>query len=228
LNSNYDLLFLFKCQNPILDIDIKATNYLQPLIQKRNDLFSIVGKTNIKCDAFLANAKKWLIYEINEQNGLDMNQIDLVNNPTINYAQLVIQPQTLNYGLYRFVFNVTMTYRINSTIFSNQVYTYVRIEPSGLILSGLSLSQGIYGGTIEISRGQQQPIAFNPYFNSYDIDSLLVITTLQFKYSCQIIDSCVESGFPQLPGTNATIFMDEMKMNSSLEIYDKCFNSSGV
>ena len=211
-----------------MDIDIKATNYLQPLIKKRNDLFSIVGKTNIKCDAFLANAKKWLIYEINEQNGLDMNQIDLVNNPTINYAQLVIQPQTLNYGLYRFVYNVTMTYRINSTIFSNQVYTCVRIEPSGLILSALSLSQGIYGGTIEISRGQQQPIAFNPYFNSYDIDSLLVITTLEFKYSCQIIDSCVESGFPQLPGTNATIFMNEMKMNSSLEIYDKCFNSSGT
>jgi hypothetical protein len=204
---------------------------LQPSIQKRNDLFSLIGITNINCGDALSNEKKWLIYEINELNGLDINQKDLLNNPTINYAQLVIQPKTLNYGLYRFVYTVTMTLsssNTNSSVFFDQVSTFVKIEPSGLVLSTLSLSQGMYGGTIEISRGQQQPIAFNPYLHSYDIDSLLVITTLHFKYSCQIIDSNVESGFPQWPGTNATIYMDEMKMNSSLQSYDKCFNSSGT
>jgi len=214
-----------------LDIVSKSISFLQPSIQKRNDLFSLIGITNINCGDVLSNEKKWLIYEINEQNGLDINQKDLVNNPTINYAQLVIQPKTLNYGLYRFVYTVTMTLsssNTNSSVFSDQVSTFVRIEPSGLVLSTLSLSQGMYGGTIEISRGQQQSIAFNPYLHSYDIDSLLVITTLQFKYSCQIIDSNVESGFPQWPGTNATIYMDEMKMNSSLQSYDKCFNSSGT
>jgi hypothetical protein len=198
------------------------------MIQKRNDLFTLTGITTISCNSILTNQKKWLIYAINKQTGLDINKIELFNNPTINYAQLVIQPQTLNYGLYKFVYVVTMSYTLNSTVFSSQVSTYVKIEPSGLILSSLSLRQGIYGGTIEISRGQQQTITFNPYLNSYDIDSILVITTLKFKYSCQLIDSNVESGFPLMPGTNATIFMDDIKMNASLQIYEKCFNSTGV
>jgi hypothetical protein len=210
-----------------LDIQFKANSYLQPQIQKRNDIFSLIGITSISCNSVLSNQKKWLIYEINEQTGLDINQKELLNNPSINYAQLVIQSKTLSYGLYRFVYTVTMTLNGNNSVYSSQVSTYVKIEPSGLILSTLSLSQGIYGGTIEISRGQQQPITFNPYLNSYDIDSLLVITTLNFKYSCQLIDSNVESGFPQLPGTNTTIFMDEIKMNASLQNYEKCFNSKG-
>jgi hypothetical protein len=210
-----------------LDIQFKAESYLKPIIIKRNEILSLIGITSISCNSVLSNEKKWIIYEINERNGLDINKIELFNNPTINYAELVIQPKTLSYGLYRFVYTVTMTLNANSILFSSQVSTYVKIEPSGLILSTLSLSQGLYGGTIEISRGQQQPITFNPYLNSYDIDSLLVITTLNFKYSCQLIDSNVEKGFPQIPGTNATIFMDEIKMNASLQIYEKCFNSTG-
>ena len=211
-----------------MDIEFKSIDYLKPTIQKRNDLFSLTGITKISCGSILTNQKKWLIYAINEQTGLEMNKIELFKNPTINYAQLVIQPQTLNYGLYKFVYAVTMSYTLNTTVFSSQVSTYVKIEPSGLVISSLSLRQGIYGGTIEISRGQQQPIPFNPYLNSYDIDSIVVITTLKFKYSCQLIDSNVESGFPQLPGTNATIFLSDMKTNASLQLYDKCFNSTGV
>ena len=211
-----------------MDIEFKAIDYLKPTIQKRNEFFTLTGITTLSCNSILTNQKKWLIYEINEQNGLDINKIELFDNPTINYAQLVIQPQTLNYGLYRFVYMVTMSYTRNSSLFSSQVSTYVKIEPSGLIISSLSLRQGIYGGTIEISRGQQQPITFNPYLNSYDIDSILVITTLSFKYSCQLIDSNVESGFPQLPGTNTTIFMSDIKTNASLQLYDKCFNSTGI
>ncbi len=215
-----------------MNIDFKATSYLQPLLKNRNDLFSLVGLTDLSCKVVLSNKKKWLIFQINEQNGLDIDQIQLLNNPTIDYAQLVIQPRTLNYGLYRFVYKVAMIMPVsssdtNSSVFSSHVSTYVLIKPRGLILSTLSLSQGFYGGTIEISRGQQQPITFNPYLNSYDIDSILVITTLEFKYACQIIDSNVESGYPQVPGTNLTLFMDEIKKNASLQIYDKCFNSSG-
>jgi hypothetical protein len=210
-----------------LDIEFKSIDYLKPTIQKRNDLFSLTGITKISCGSILTNQKKWLIYAINEQTGLEMNKIELFNNPTINYAQLVIQPQTLNYGLYKFEYTVAMTLNANTSVFSSQMSTYVKIEPSGLILSGLSLRQGIYGGTIEISRGQQQPITFNPYLNSYDIDSMLVVRNLNFKYSCQLIDSNVESGFPLMPGTNTTIFLSDIKTNASLQLYNKCFNSTG-
>ncbi len=220
----------YKCQNTLLSIDFQASSYLQPLIKKRNDLFSLVGRTTLNCNPFLTNQKQWLIFKVNPQNGLPLTQIHLTNNPTINYAQLVIQPQTLMYGLYQFEYTVTMTQTNSSAPVSSQIRTYVQIEPSGLILSTLSLSQGIYGGTIEISRGQHQEIPFNPYLNSYDIDSTLVITTLTFKYSCRIIDSGVVSGeYPQMPGTNASIYMDEMKLNYSLHAaYDICFNTTGL
>jgi len=227
--TKLDYIFLQKCQNPILSIENQASSFLQPIIKKRNDLISLIGITILNCATVLSNKKEWLIYEVNQQTGIDTNQIQMTNNPTINYAQVVIQPQTLVYGLYHFIYTVTMILNSdsNSTSFSGQVSTYVQIEPSGIILSSLSLSQGIFGGTIEISRGQQQPITFNPYLNSYDLDSILTITTLNFKYSCQIIDSNVPKGYPQLPGTNISIFLVEMKLNNSLQFYDDCFNSTG-
>ncbi len=200
-----------------------------PLIKKRNVLFSLVGKTTLSCAATVSNQKEWLIYEIDSRNGLDTNQIILSNNPTVDYAELVVQPQSLSYGLYRFVFKVTMvmTSSMNSNVFSSQISTYVKIEPSGIILSSISLSKGIYGGTVEITRGQHQEITFNPFLNSYDIDGLLVITSLIFKYSCQVIDSNIASGYPLMPGTNNSIYLDEIKLNASLQSYDTCFNKTG-
>ena len=209
-----------------MGIDFQAVSFIQPLIKKRIELFSLIGKTILNCIDILTNQKEWLIYQVNEQTGFDLTQIKLNNNPTIYYAELVMQPKTLQYGLYRFEYSVKMT-NTNSSLFSSQISTYVRIIPSGLALSSLSLSQGMYGGTIEISRGQSQSIDFNPYLNSYDVDSLLVITTLNFKYTCQIIDSNIESGYPKIPGTNTSIYMDDIKLNPSLQAYEICFNSTG-
>ena len=185
-------------------------------------MFSLIGSTSLSCNSSSLVAKKeWLIYRVSEQTGLDLNSIKLINNPTINYAELVIQPKTLLYGLYRFVYTViinNLTYKVD---------TFVQIVPSGLVLSTLSLSKGIYGGSIKITRGQNQSILFNPFLNSYDTDSLLVITTLNFKYSCQIIDSNVESGHPKIPGTNTLIYMDDFNYNTSLQSLQKCFNTTG-
>ena len=210
-----------------MSIEFQAVSFLQPLIKKRIDLFSLVGITTLNCYSSLTNQKLWLLFQVDEQTGRDLNQIKLNNNPTIYYAELVIQPKTLTYGLFRIEYTVTVTSTNSSILLSNQISTFVRIIPSGLVLSPLSLSQGIYGGTIEISRGQSQSIEFNPYLNSYDIDSIVVITTLNFKYSCQTIDSNIENGFPKIPGTNTIIYMDEIKLNASLQSYDTCFNSAG-
>jgi hypothetical protein len=46
----------------------------------------------------------------------------------------------------------------------------------------------MYGGTIEITRGSNQAIQFNPYLFTYDIDGVTVITSLKFEYSCQIVN----------------------------------------
>ena len=149
----------------------------------------------------------------------------LKSNPTINYAELVLQPQTLSYGLYRLNYRVTMLYNVSLT---SQIDTFIKIIPSGLVLSTLKLSQPMYGGTIEITRGTNQSIQFDPFLFTYDIDSIADITSLTFKYSCQKIDSGLESGYPKISGTNKIINLDEIKLNSSLKIYDKCFNTTGI
>ena len=214
-----------------MGIEFQAISYLQPIVKQRNDLFSLIGVTTLRCSV-VTNLKKWLIFKVNPQTGMDLDQVYLINNPTINYAQLVIQPQTLDYGLHRFVYTVTMTNtnKVNSinssVVYSSEVSTYVQIDPSGLVISSLSLSQGMYGGTIEISRGSQQSIDFNPYLNSFDIDAIIVITTLNFKYSCQIIDSNIPTGYPNYPSTNNLIYLDEMKVTPSLLTNNNCFNST--
>jgi hypothetical protein len=209
-----------------LDINSRAPTFNDPTVYKRSDLFSLVATMTINCNATLSNVKQWAIFQVNTQTGLDQVQIQLNTNPTINYAELVIQPQTLLVGLYRFVFTFSLTL---STPVSSQIDTYIKIVQSGLVISALSLSQPMFGGSIEITRGSNQTIQFNPFTNSYDIDKKAVITSLKFRYSCQIIDSGVPRGYPQVnDATNQTIFLDDFKANASLIKWLECFNTTGI
>ena len=177
----------------------------------------------MNCTSSLTNQKQWTIYQLNKITGQISKQIFIENNPTINYAELVLQPQTLSYGLYKVVYSVIMT----STNLTSSAETFFQIIPSGLVLSSLNSKQPIYGGTIQITRGSNQQIQFNPYLFTYDIDNVAVITSLSFKYACQVLISNVPQGYPQMPGTNQTIYLDDLKFNLSLGHLNTCFNSKG-
>jgi len=202
----------------ILDPSLNSSN---PTVFKQSDFIQWTGQTTINSSFSLLNQKEWTIFKMVVQNE---QQIFIKNNPTINYADLVLQPKTLSYGVYRIVFTVTMI----ETYCSGSVFTYIRIIPSGLVLSSLKLSQPMYGGTIEITRGQNQPIQFDPFLFTYDIDGVAVITSLTFKYACQLIESNIPKGYPLQPGTNKTIYLDDFKANPSLSRLNTCFNSTGL
>ncbi len=155
--------------------------------------------------------------------GQNEQEIFMKNNPTFYYNNLVLQPQTLDYGLYRVVFSVNIINSSSSLIFKSNVETFIRIIPSGLVLSTLRQTQPMFGGTIEITRGLHQPIEFDPFLFSFDIDSIAVITSLSFKYSCRIIPQ----PYPQIPETSQPIYLDVIKKNSSLKALDNCFNTIG-
>ena len=173
----------------------------------------------------MSNQKEWSFFLVDEKTGVDQQQIFINNNPTIKYAELVLQPKTLVYGLYRIVFTLQMT-NSDATLV-RQVDTFLQIVASGLVLSTLRTSQPMFGGLIEVSRGQMQKIEFNPYLNTYDLDGVAVITSLMFKYSCQIVDSNSEKGYPRSGATNQTISLDEFKQNNGLRSLETCFNSTG-
>ena len=208
-----------------MEILSRSPLFSKPINKTISELFRITAIATINCNSSLNNQKQWYIYSVDPSTGLDIQQITLSSNPTINYAELVLQPKTFVAGLYRFVFTLTMV-NPDGTTLSSQVDTFVNIIPSGLVLSTLSLSQPMYGGSIEISRGQAQSIPLNPFLFSYDIDEIAVITALIFKYKCEIIDSNIESGYPVLPGTNQSIYLSDIIQNSNLAPYDKCFTNT--
>ena len=145
---------------------------------------------------------------VNNMTGEDEKQIYLNTNPTLAYAVLVLQPQTLSYGLYRIVFTATQILHNSTEKLSNSINTFIEIIPSGLVISSLKLSKPMYGGTVEITRGSNQMIQFNPYLFTYDIDGVAVITNLKFEYSCQIVKQSL----------NVTV----VRVNS----LDTCFNGT--
>jgi len=141
----------------------------------------------------MTNLKEWSIFMVNNMTGIDEKQIYLNTNPTLAYAELVLQPQTLSYGLYRIVFTASQTLFNSTNKLSNSIDTFIEIIPSGLVISSLKLSKPLYGGTIEITRGSNQSIQFNPYLFTYDIDGVAVITKLKFEYSCQIVNQAINA-----------------------------------
>ena len=212
----------FKCQNHTISIVDASTDYLNPTIFYRNNIIQLLGLTKLNCLYSLANQKQWTIFQVSKLTGIILQQLMINNNPTVNYAELVFQPQTLYYGLYKVVFTVTMT----NTNFGSSVVTFIQINPSGLVLSSLKSSQPMYGGMIQITRGEIQPIQFDPYLLTYDIDNLAVITSLSFKYACQIIQSDIPQGYPEISGKNQMTYLDDLKYNSSLGLFNTCFNST--
>jgi hypothetical protein len=191
------------CGNPLLDIKNRASVFYNPIVFKRNDMFSIVSIIDINCNMSLKNIKQWSVFRMNETTGtpISMLNINQYEYPelflTMYYADLVVRPNNLGYGLYKFVLTVTIL-DTNNMFFSSQIDTFIRIVPSGLIISALSSSIMTGGGTIIITRGFTQEIDFNPILNSYDLDSLATIVNLNFKYYCQIIDAGIERGYPEI------------------------------
>jgi hypothetical protein len=198
-----------------------SSGFAQPTLKKRNELIDIITVSTIVCP-YLSTLKQWTIYKIENQTE---KQIQLQNNPTINYDELVLQPSTLDYGLFRVYYTFTMLYSDHQSVTSS-LEAFIQIIPSGLVLSTLKLSQPMYGGQIEIFRGLNQKIEFNPFLFTYDIDSIAVITSLTFKYACQIKDSNIPSGYPQMLSTNQMVYLDDIKQNPFLKYLDQCFNSS--
>ena len=210
-----------KCDKPELNIIPRSFSFVNPIISKRNDMIVLKGITIIKCSTTLSNEKQWLIYKLNDLNGNVESRI-LLKNLAVNYADLVIQPKSLEYGVYKIVYKVIMS----NTSFYEQVDTFLKIEPTGLVLSSLRLMRPMYGGLIEITRGLNQTISFDPYLFTQDLDQVVVISSFKFKYSCQIIESNVVKGGSGGSGY-AQIYLSDLKLNSSLKSYEECLNNLG-
>ena len=218
---------MLDCQNPDISIEKMSPYFYAPTVYKRNEMFSIKSTTIAKCNISIENSKQWSIFKLDETTGADKNSVSLTDNPTVEYGELVIQPNSLSYGLYRFNLKVSMLNTRNG-LFQSELDTFVRVEPSGLVLSVLANAKIPAGGTYEISRGLEQAVEFNPYFFSYDVDGIVAVASLGFKYYCQVIELGVQMGFSKISNSEM-VDLSMYKTRSDLVMRNNvtCFDSAG-
>ena len=186
VSVNYD------CQPPTVDILNKASLFYQPSFYKKNQMIVLETNLTLNCGSSLINFKKWTIFQVDPMTGNLRNQIQIMNNPTMEYSELVIQPGVLNYGLYQFAYTVTM----ENSIFSSQVAHYIQIVPSGIVV--FSMKSGI----AEITRGISQFIILNPLKYSFDVDKIITPDKLTFQFYCQSVDNGIPRGYPMASFTD--------------------------
>ena len=184
--KNVAVALNFDCQPPSVDIINRSPLFYQPSLCSKNQMIVLETNLTLSCGNNLNNVKQWTIYQINPKTGDLLNQIHMLDNPTFQYSELVIQPGILSYGLYQFTYNVTM----EGSIFSSQVEHYIKIVPSGIVVFSMK------GGIAEITRGLSQTIVLNPLKYSYDVDKITTPDKLIFKYYCQSVDNGIPNGYP--------------------------------
>jgi hypothetical protein len=203
-----------------VDIQLRYPNAMQPLEKKYNDLITIIGLIFVSKSTNqtqnIIQKKQWAIFKVGSSTSQE-TEIQIQNNPTLNYAELVLQPQTLDYATYHIYFSVTFKLNENN-LTKLTVDTFLRVNASGLALSTLKLSKPMFGGMIEITRGRNQTIDFDPFLFTYDIDGKAVITQLSFRYTCELVINGMTSM------TNL-IYLDEAAKNTSFT--SSCFSSLG-
>jgi hypothetical protein len=206
------------CKRPIVDIQNRAGNILNPKLIKRSNGFSVVGITTIDCEIKLKSIKQWLVFEVNSKTGLKNRTVNTSDIISSFSAEIHIPSNFLDYGIYRFTYQVSMDDDANA--FTNSVDTFIRIVPLGMAIFPFS------GGIKAITIGMGQPIDLDPGKYSYDYDALLMGTQLTYKFFCRMI---IDGEPKEFPGDfyQHNIDLQEIKdKNFSIQL-NSCFNNSG-
>jgi hypothetical protein len=85
-------------ENPKVDIINKQKFFYLPMKKHRSDLITLVSEVTLPNIANKANTKGWKCHTVNKETGLDIKQINFTDNPTFDYAELVIRPNVLIYA----------------------------------------------------------------------------------------------------------------------------------
>ncbi|CAF0876239.1 unnamed protein product, partial [Brachionus calyciflorus] len=180
------------CAPPLLALDNLAEYFYLPIKIARTKMITLLAETTLRCNLTLSNEKGWRLFSVSPSNGNVLREIDISKNPTSPNAELVVQPNSINYGLYKFVFTVRMIgSNLMGRIFESSIETYVKIVPTGIVVWALK------GGVAEGRYGLEQELEFKPVLYSFDQDSLVSISSLKFKFYCTTVDSGIARSYPR-------------------------------
>ena len=192
-----------------------------PIQAKRSKLFSLAGRIVFQCvneKSSLRNEKIWRVFAVDRSTGLVLYEVDLGTNPSKYYAELVLEPNTLSYGLFKLVFGVKLA-GMSTAIES---FTYLEIVPTGLALSAFK------NAVNEITFGLNQTIQLKPVLYSIDLDSLADMSKLRFYFYCRTVDSAnLLNPFPTSSGALVDLFsIKSGAISYALSNINSCFDSA--
>jgi hypothetical protein len=142
----------------------------------RSQLFSLSTIAYFACNYTYSLDYIWSLRRV------DIPKVfDLTKNPTFKSSELVIQSNTLDFGLYEFIFQINVVSTDLKNV-SNTANTFIQIIPSGLAIFGLL--NGISSQLV----GSSQSFTLNPALYSLDLDYLLSMNMLNYTFFCNSIN----------------------------------------
>ena len=145
----------------------------------------------------------------------------LSSNPTSSSAQLVIPANTLSYGVYEFIFQVTATITSSNIVLASNIQSvYIEIIPTGLAV--FAIANGVSGFVI----GYQQTYTLSPGLFTIDFDYIVSPSSLNFTFYCSTV---MLNGLNSFSTTSNSYDLMTYKMNTSLPMNSNqtCFPSNG-
>ena len=150
----------YNCQAPKLLLLTSEKSFRDPLRIPKRDPIQLTVHNTIECDD-ISNAKLWTIFEVDQNTGDELDEIDLSEVRSRTGSVLVIKSGNLDYGLYKVSYRMVM---LANQWFSAEVSTHIKMVRSDLIVR---LTPGL---DISITRGWKTTIALDAEGYSRDPD----------------------------------------------------------
>ena len=194
--------------------NIYAANVSRAVILHYSYHYNIVSLSTIAdCNySSLMTLYEWQVYRVNGDTGLAIEQVGAATSSTLE-----IQAASLPYGNYSAQINAT--FMVTTTEFGSAQYnftasnfTYFKIKPTGFNFFMFEYE------TNAMSIGYAQSLRIDPNLYSYDIDGLVNMSAMTYKFYCsRVVDQST------LVSTSYDLFT--ISQNGALLPQTNCFGS---
>ncbi len=184
-----------------------------PNLVYRSSLFSLSTLTIFSCNSTFTQTNDWKLSRIDVSK-----TIDITANPTSITPELVVQANSLEYGLYKFTFQVNV--QTVDNFLTNSISTFIQIIPTGLAVFA------VQNGISSLLIGSRQNLILKPDVFSVDLDYLISPNSLQYKIFCSTINTTLSSTVNNVKNIDLLTY----KSNSSLKMAsnETCFASNSI
>jgi hypothetical protein len=128
----------------------------------------------------------WTISQIDPVYYNVTKVIKILKNPTISTTTMRLSKNTLPYGLIKITYSVSTYTYAPYTPYNGWIDTYLQVNPTGIKVC-------VFNGCINNKTfGVFQKFTLYPANYSYDIDRLLNMSNLTFKYNCRLVNKSLK------------------------------------